>query len=695
MATWKQEHIMLTKVGERALASAESGEGKITITRIVGSTFNPSDIYNVTNTTGISSNIVFNIINRKPVDSTSGTTITIQATNNNVTEKFRMNSIVVFATQSSISSGEFPYMIAKTLNADEVDLPAITPVTLNFALTLLNTRGGLVNLTISNTGFVPIPTYLIDMQDYQNNVNAFAVTTGSALTHSLTSAFLNDHPITLKDGASVKVKLGFNLKAKSTLNVAGTGDKKVLDVMGNEIPDDTFIKGSMLNMMYDATRSAWIVTGGEVLTASNGVKKVGKDMQLVDSGVLTKHIKDLNVTTPKLADKSVTLGKLHDDLTRSLDDKYVNVTGDTMTGQLTIYNSNISFQEVGQTVPKAKIRIASNGNFDIGVNEDASSNNVTDQIMLHSKNKPKWYTPSTGGKTLATNEELDSEVAKKVNKTGDKMTGDIEFNNSSGIVLMDTANQVKTKIRMSPHNVLDIGVIEKGSDWGSTNKINLISTEKPVWSNRNNVDKKLATEEDVETEVSKRLNKSGDTMTGALTLTTNSLIKIARKRGEGFHTISDGGIDSDGGGTNLDLGSVQNTRASNLCCFERPGWYGRGKSTEFRPLMTLKDISVTYGNIRDGETLPIPEGFNENECTWLLSMDQSNAEKWYIDFRESNSSNMINLECWREGRRVHVGTRLKGQDGVSRTYNDPTKNNGAAVFLPGTANYICIAVKKS
>lgn len=556
MATWKQEHIMLTKVGERALASAESGAGKITITRIVGSTFNPSDIYNVTNTTGISSNIVFNIIDRKPVDSTSGTTITIQATNNNVTAKFRMNSLVVFATQSSISSGEFPYMIAKTLNADEVDLPAITPVTLNFALTLLNTRGGLLNITVSNTGFVPIPTYLIDMQDYQNSVNAFGVTTGSALTHSLTSAFLNDHPIMLKEGASVKVKLGFNLKAKSTLNVAGTGDKKILDVMGNEIPDDTFIKGSMLNMMYDATRSAWIVTGGEVLTASNGVKKVGKDMQLVDSGVLTKHIKDLNVTTPKLADKSVTLGKLHDDLTRSLDDKYVNVTGDTMTGQLTIYGSNISFQEVGQDRPNAKIRIASNGNFDIGVNEDSALGNVTSQIMLHSKNKPKWYTPSMGGKTLATNEELDNEVAKKVNKTGDKMTGDITFSNSSGIVLMDTANQVKTKIRMSPHNILDIGVIEKGSDWGSTNKINLISTEKPVWSNKNNVDKKLATEEDVETAVSKRLNKSGDTMTGPINFINGNF--------KGQIALKPNG--------NLDFGSLD-TKCSVLNSKERPLWY--------------------------------------------------------------------------------------------------------------------------
>ena len=211
MATWKQENIMLTKVGERALSSAEAGTGKITITKIVGSDFNPSDIYNASSTSAINNNLVFNIVEKKPVDSTTGTTIVIQATNKNVTAKFRMNSIVVFATQSSISSGEFPYMVAKTLNADEVDIPTNTPVTLNFALTILNTRGGLLNLTISNTGFVPIPTYLVDMQDYQNNVNAFGVTTGSAVTQRISSQFLNDHPITLKDGVSVKVKLGYNL----------------------------------------------------------------------------------------------------------------------------------------------------------------------------------------------------------------------------------------------------------------------------------------------------------------------------------------------------------------------------------------------------------------------------------------------------------------------------------------------------
>nr|DAT34615.1 MAG TPA: hypothetical protein [Caudoviricetes sp.] len=190
------------------------------------------------------------------------------------------------------------------------------------------------------------------------------------------------------------------------------------------------------------------------------------------------------------------------------------------------------------------------------------------------------------------------------------------------------------------------------------------------------------------------VKKSGDKMTGPLEIDKSTYIRINRKNGAGFHTISDGGMDSDGGGTNLDLGSYTATRETNLCCRNRPGWYGKDGQPVFKPFMTLPDISVTYGNVRDGAMLPIPDGFTENECTWLLSMDQSNVDKWYIDFRESNSSNMINFECWREGRKVHVGTRLKGQDGISKTYNDSTKNNGAEVFLPGTANYMCIAVKR-
>lgn len=190
------------------------------------------------------------------------------------------------------------------------------------------------------------------------------------------------------------------------------------------------------------------------------------------------------------------------------------------------------------------------------------------------------------------------------------------------------------------------------------------------------------------------VKKTGDKMTGDLEFDGNHGIKIQRKDGGGYHTITDGGVDN--GQTNLDIGNIGYTREANLCCYNRPGWYGKDKQRTFQPFLTIPDISVTYGNIRDGQLLPIPEGFAENECTWLLSMDQSNPERWFLDVREGNACNMINHECWRDGRKVHVGIRYGGQDGLSRQYGVRGSHgvNGEEVFIAGTANYICIAVKR-
>lgn len=311
---------------------------------------------------------------------------------------------------------------------------------------------------------------------------------------------------------------------------------------------------------------------------------------------------DASVTTRKLKDKSVTLPKLADEVTDLLQRTYVKKTGDTMTGNLSLNNSSIGFNN-GNGDYDTKIRIASNGNFDIGVTEDRANKNATTQLLLHSQNKPKWYNSSNGAKEIATTEDVLNETAKYLPLAGGTMKGDIN-------------------------------------------------------------------------------------------IATSATIKLQRKAGGGYHTISDGGVGNNA--TNLDLGNKQFTRSTNLCCYERPGWYGRDKGTEFKPLMTLPDISVTYGNIKNGEMLPIPSGFNENECTWLLSMDQSNLEKWYLDIREGGACNMINFECWREGRRVHVGTKVVGSDGMSRTWDGSiTGRNGEEIWMPGSANYICIAVKRS
>lgn len=159
MATWKQENIMLTKVGEQALANAEAGEGKITITKVIGSSFAQDDIYNVNSQTQIPENITFSIVDKEILEDSVGTSIHIQALNKNLVEKFRLNTIVVYASHNSISSGSFPYMVAKAENADEINTPDITPTTLNYSLTIVNTRGGLLNITLNSAGLVSMSTF--------------------------------------------------------------------------------------------------------------------------------------------------------------------------------------------------------------------------------------------------------------------------------------------------------------------------------------------------------------------------------------------------------------------------------------------------------------------------------------------------------------------------------------------------------
>lgn len=277
-----------------------------------------------------------------------------------------------------------------------------------------------------------------------------------------------------------------------------------------------------------------------------------------------------------------------------------------------------------------------------------------------------------------------------VKKSGDSIDGDLVFKGSKGSIYFNPNNSVSAKVYVNDNGTLDIGV--NNSTNQSVDNISLCSMNKPKWYNKKSGSKALATEEDVTNAVAKKVSKAGDTMTGRLLFTEYNDIAFQNSSG-GYHTIHKGGER----GQNLDVGSTTETDKTILCCRTRPGWY-RGEDTPSNSFfLTIPDISVTYGNIRDGQMLPIPEGFNENECTWLLSMDQSNPDRWYLDIREGGPCNMINFECWREGRKVHVGARYKGQDGLSQTYGSANHIgvDGSEIFIGGTANYVCIAVKKS
>ncbi len=310
---------------------------------------------------------------------------------------------------------------------------------------------------------------------------------------------------------------------------------------------------------------------------------------------------DASVTTRKLKDKSVTLPKLADEVTDLLKKTYVKKTGDSMTGNLSLNNSSVGFNN-GSGNYDTKIRIASNGNFDIGVTEDSANKNATSQLLLHSQNKPKWYNSANGGKVLAT-------------------------------------------------------------------------------------------EEYVNTETAKYLPLDGGTMKGDINIATSATIKLQRKAGGGYHTISDGGVDNNA--TNLDIGNKNYTSEANLCCYNRPGWYGKNKNNEFHGFALVDDMKITSGKVTDGQTIPIPSGYSKDECTVLLSLSKSNAENIYVDIRESGIANSVQVECWADNNlTAHVGMWWRNNEGYSHSAYGNGEGKGDT-WMPGEATYICIAVKRA
>lgn len=302
---------------------------------------------------------------------------------------------------------------------------------------------------------------------------------------------------------------------------------------------------------------------------------------------------DSSVTTRKLKDKSVTLPKLADEVTDLLKKTYVKKTGDSMTGNLSLNNSSIGFNN-GSGNYDTKIRIASNGNFDIGVTEDSSNKNATPQLLLHSQNKPKWYNSANGGKILATEEYVNTETAKYLPLDGGTMKGDITFKRNQSSIKLD----------------------------GGTNKM---------------------------------------------------------------HAITVGGTN----GENLDIGNAKQTSEANLCCYNRPGWYGKDKTNTFKPFMFDDDMVITSGTINHNQLLPIPEGFQENDCNWILTVAESHAnlnDKNQIVIA-GESSFGVNVICRREGRKVIVGTQYS-------LHSSNTDNYRGYSFKPGTANYVCICRRR-
>lgn len=124
--------------------------------------------------------------------------------------------------------------------------------------------------------------------------------------------------------------------------------------------------------------------------------------------------------------------------------KYLPLAGGTVTGNIKVNNAAVGFNN-GNNTYDAKIRVATNGNFDIGVTEDPANKNATNQLLLHSQNKPKWYNSSNGGKEIATTEDItnhnaDETAHRPLTSAIAKILGDTNWKANPPATLKDIKN---------------------------------------------------------------------------------------------------------------------------------------------------------------------------------------------------------------------------------------------------------------
>lgn len=165
------------------------------------------------------------------------------------------------------------------------------------------------------------------------------------------------------------------------------------------------------------------------------------------------------------------------------------------------------------------------------------------------------------------------------------------------------------------------------------------------------------------------VKKAGDTMTGDLTFGGNNQIRINRKAGGGYHTIGDGG--TNGGETNLNLGNPQVTPESNLCCYNRPGWFGKNKTSEFNPLVVFSDLN-DY-TLSMGRTQP--------ELTPLMDWDRMKTENNGVDVRN------ITVD--------HSGGKLKayGGDTGALTTRYKSYSNSPIILKQSFKNFDAVMIR--
>ena len=93
-------------------------------------------------------------------------------------------------------------------------------------------------------------------------------------------------------------------------------------------------------------------------------------------------------------------------------------------------------------------------------------------------------------------------------------------------------------------------------------------------------------------------------------------------------------------------------------------------------------IAVLTGTIADGGTIPLPAGFSEAQCKFMVSMAEDDPIYASWDINESSNSKHYYFKCFTVGRVV-----------TAKAYHGGANYMHDGWWLPGRANYLVIAYK--
>lgn len=91
-------------------------------------------------------------------------------------------------------------------------------------------------------------------------------------------------------------------------------------------------------------------------------------------------------------------------------------------------------------------------------------------------------------------------------------------------------------------------------------------------------------------------------------------------------------------------------------------------------------VSILTGVITHGGTIPLPSGYNQAQCRWMVSIADDNPTNEIWDIKEDSAYLHYKFICFTDNNRVVTALTTHGKDGVPTT-------------LSANANYIIIGVK--